>query len=189
MVGLVSGEKTGLMEEWRGGVWGGWWQDVMELVANLSSGHCWTLEAPICWWRVKGAGTETAHKKKGRYRKKVGTSQNSSAPHWAIILSVYMYILYDLPPLHTLDPSVLIRRWRTAKSVGLTDSTSVRRIDLRSLVRGGGIGVGVCLSQTGRWRAVSDMQSHSQRPLWGGTGWGHPSLYITFSRKDIKPEG
>lgn len=32
-------------------------------VTNLSSGHCWTLEAPICLWRVKGADTETAHKK------------------------------------------------------------------------------------------------------------------------------
>lgn len=90
----------------------------------------------------------------------------------------------------TISSSCCHTSWSTQmEDRYLTDGTSVRCIDLRGLVRGGGVGVGVCLSQTGRWRAVSDMQSHSQRPQWGGTSWGHPSLYITFSRKDIKSEG
>lgn len=54
-----------------------------------------------------------------------------------------------LPQLHRLNPTVLIGRRRTAKMVDLTDGASVQHIDLRVLVQGGGVGVGVCLSQMG----------------------------------------
>lgn len=185
MVGLVSGEKIGLVEcevddgrmRWKGG------RLKFRSLLNSGSTHLLMMSQGCQYWN--------SAQKKGRYRKKDGRfRKNSKILQYQTEQSVSACIcIYVLPPLHTLDPSVLIHRGRTAKSVDLTDGTSVHRIDLRSLVRGGGVGVGVCLSQTGRWRTVSDMQSHSQRPLWGGTGWGHPSLYITFSHKDIKPEG
>lgn len=76
----------------------------------------------------------------------------------------------------------------------LTDSTSVSRIDLVGKGFGGktwaeGGGSWSLVSQTERWRIVSDMQSHNQGPWRGGIGRGHPSLCITLSHKDIKLEG
>lgn len=186
MVGLVNEENRELMEKWMcevedGGMW--WSGDWLKFRSLLNSGSTHLLitnQECQCW---------NSTRKKGRYRKKDGRFRENSKTLEPQCVYVYMCYCHRFNRLHRLDPSVLIRRWGTAQLADLTDGTSVRHIDLRGLVRGGGVGVGVCLSQTGRWRTVSDMQSHSQRPLWGDTGWGHPSLYITFSHKDIKPEG